>query len=147
MTIAESWASVATRRARLVEASVAVRLPFADTSASLARVQLREWMVSQGSSGDHVDDARLIISELVANAIRHAQPLPDGNLGISWRLDPRGVQVAVTDGGAATQPRRVHAPASARAGRGLALVEELSISWWAERTRSRSTVYAVLSMG
>jgi len=129
-----------------VEASVAISLPFADSSVSLARGQLKDWMVSQGSSGDHVDDARLIISELVANSIRHAQPLPDGNLGISWHLDPRGVQVAVTDGGAATQPRRVDAPASAIAGRGMVLVEELSISWWAERTRSRSTVYAVLSM-
>lgn len=123
-----------------------MRLPFAASSVSLARVQLMEWMVSQGSSGDQVDDARLVISELVANSIRHAQPLPDGNLGISWRLDPRGVQVAVTDGGSATQPRRVNAPVSALAGRGMALVEDLSISWWAERTRSRSTVYAVLSM-
>jgi len=105
-----------------------------------------EWMVAQGGSGDQLDDARLIISELVANSIRHAQPLPDGNLGISWRLDPRGVQVAVTDGGSTTQPRRVDAPVSALAGRGMALVEDLSISWWAERTRSRSTVYAILSM-
>jgi len=129
-----------------VEASVAVRLPFAASSVSLARVQLMEWMVAQGGSGDQLDDARLIISELVANSIRHAQPLPDGNLGISWRLDPRGVQVAVTDGGSTTQPRRVDAPVSALAGRGMALVEDLSISWWAERTRSRSTVYAILSM-
>lgn len=125
---------------------MSVRLPFAASSVSLARLQLREWMVAQGSSGDQVDDARLIISELVANAVRHAQPLPDGNLGISWRLDPRGVQVAVTDGGSPTRPRRVDAPASALAGRGMGLVEELSISWWAEQTRSRSTVYAVLSM-
>lgn len=123
-----------------------ISLPFAPSSVSLARVQLVEWMVAQGGSGDQVDDARLIISELVANSIRHAQPLPDGNLGISWSLDPRGVQVAVTDGGSATQPRRVDAPASALAGRGMALVEDISISWWAERTRARSTVYAVLSM-
>jgi len=123
-----------------------MRLPFAASSVSLARVQLQDWMVAQGSSDDQVDDARLIISELVANAIRHAQPLPDGNLAISWRLDNRGIQVAVTDGGSPTLPRRVDAPASALAGRGMALVEELSISWWAEQTRSRSTVYAVLSM-
>lgn len=125
---------------------MAVRLPFSASSVSLARVQLMEWMVAQGGSGDQLDDARLIISELVANSIRHAQPLPDGNLGISWRLDPRGVQVAVTDGGSPTQPRRVDASASALAGRGMALVEDLSISWWAERTRARSTVYAVLSI-
>ena len=125
---------------------MAVRLPFAASSVSLAREQLMEWMVAQGGSGDQLDDARLIISELVANSIRHAQPLPDGNLGISWSLDPRGVQVSVTDGGSPTRPRRVNAPASALAGRGMALVEDLSISWWAERTRARSTVYAVLSM-
>lgn len=123
-----------------------MRLPFAASSVSLARTQLKDWMVAQGCSDDQVDDARLIISELVANAIRHAQPLPDGNLAISWRLDARGAQVAVTDGGSPTLPRRVDTPASALAGRGMALVEELSISWWAEQTRSRSTVYAVLSM-
>ena len=125
---------------------MSMRVPFAASSVALARMHLKTWMVDQGSSQDDVDDARLIISELVANAIRHAHPLPDGNLRISWRVDPRGMQVSVTDGGSPTRPRRVDAPSSALAGRGMALVEDLSISWWAERTRSRSTVHAVLSM-
>lgn len=123
-----------------------MRVPFAPSSVALARTQLKEWMAGQGSSQDQVDDACLIISELVANAIRHAAPLPDGNLQIAWRVDPRGAQVSVTDGGSPSRPRRVDASTSALAGRGMALIEDLSISWWAERTRSWSTVHAVLSI-
>ncbi len=50
----------------------------------------------------------------------------------------------MTDGGAGTRPRTVQAPASALAGRGMAIVESLSLEWWADTKRARSTVHAIL---
>lgn len=123
-----------------------MRVPFAASSVSVARQQLKSWLSDLGTSRDAIDDARVIISELVANSIRHAQPLPDGNLLITWGIEPRGLQVSVTDGGSPTRPRKVDAPSSALAGRGMAIVETLALDWWAEQTRSRATVHAVLSM-
>lgn len=125
---------------------VTLRLPFAPASVSVARQHLRTWLDDQGIPTDNVEDARLVISELVGNSVRHARPLPDGNLVITWLRDKRGLQVSVTDGGATTRPRTIHAPASALAGRGMAIVETVAQAWWSERSEARSTVYAVLTV-
>jgi serine/threonine-protein kinase RsbW len=137
---------VATRPVRADEAPVTLRVPFAPSSVGVARQQLRAWMAAHGCSRDHIEDARVVMSELVANSVRHANPLPDGNIVVSWCVERRGLDVAVTDGGGSTHPRKVNAPSSAVAGRGMAIVDSLAMSWWAERTRSRSTVHALLPM-
>jgi anti-sigma regulatory factor (Ser/Thr protein kinase) len=123
-----------------------MRLPFVAASVSQARHRLKDWLVDRGTSAEAVEDARVIISELVANSVRHAQALPDGHLLVKWMIEDRGLQLSVTDGGAATRPRTVHAKSSALAGRGMAIVEALAESWWSERTESRSTVFAVLAV-
>jgi len=127
-----------------VRAPITMRLPFAPASVSVARQRLKTWMCENGGTGEAVEDARVIISELVANSIRHATPLADGQIHVSWVLEPRGIDLSVTDGGSSTRPRKVNAPSSALAGRGMAIVETLAQEWWSERTGSRTTVHALL---
>lgn len=131
---------------RAGHAPVVLRVPFAASSVSVARSKLRTWMLESGIRGDVVEDARLVLSELVANSVRHAHPLPDGDILVSWKLGNQGLQISVTDGGAGTRPHKVNAPASALAGRGMAIVETLAVAWWSDKTRSRSTVHAVLAV-
>jgi hypothetical protein len=46
------------------------------------------------------DDAVLILSELVSNALRHARPLAGGKIRVAWWMeDSRVLRIAVTDGG------------------------------------------------
>jgi two-component sensor histidine kinase len=99
-------------------------------------------MVENDSSGDVIEDARVIISELVANAVRHARPLSDGQILVTWSLCDSGVELAVTDGGGPTLPRNVKAPSTATAGRGMAIVETLANDWWADQGLGQKTVYA-----
>jgi anti-sigma regulatory factor (Ser/Thr protein kinase) len=127
-----------------VRAPVTTRLPFSPTSVSVARRKLKAWLTDIGGSCETVEDARVVVSELVANSVRHAKPLPDGNILVSWTLDHDGVQLSVTDGGSSSRPRNVHAPVSALAGRGMSIVEVLSKRWWTECTTSRCTVHVVL---
>jgi len=127
-----------------VQAPMSMRLPFSPASVSVARQRLKVWMTQAGGSREHVEDARVVISELVANSVRHAQPLPDGQILVAWTFTGRGVDLAVTDGGSGTRPRNVHAPSSALAGRGMAIVETLAQDWWTERSGSRQTVHALL---
>ena len=129
-----------------VRAPITMRLPFAPASVSVARQRLKTWMCENGGTGEVVEDARVIISELVANSIRHASPLADGQIHVSWVLEPRGIDLSVTDGGSSTRPRKVNAPSSALAGRGMAIVETLAQEWWSERTGSRTTVHALLDL-
>ena len=125
---------------------VALALPFAPSSAGVARAQLMSWLVEMDQPRDVIEDSRLVLSELVGNAVRHAKPLADGTVLVSWNRDATGLDIAVTDGGAITAPHPVQASTSALAGRGLSIVTELSRSWWLETTRSRSTVHALLSL-
>jgi anti-sigma regulatory factor (Ser/Thr protein kinase) len=132
---------------RTEHAPVTLRVPFAASSVAVARRQLKNWMGEQGSSREEIEDARVVISELVGNSVRHAQPLHDGQILVTWLLKSRGLEVSVTDGGSPTRPHKVNAGSSALAGRGMAIVEALALSWWTENSRSRSTVHAILAIG
>lgn len=125
---------------------MSMRVPFAASSVAAARRELKRWMVQHGAPRDRVEDARIVISEMVGNAVRHAQALPDGNILITWCLGDQGLELSVTDGGSSTRPMKVNASSSALTGRGMSIVDTLAASWWTEHTRSRSTVHALLAM-
>jgi anti-sigma regulatory factor (Ser/Thr protein kinase) len=122
-----------------------VPLPSRPESAATARritscVMLRQWALPPQTAEHGV----LLVSELVGNAVRHARPLPDGTIQVSWKAVPHGIQLSVTDGGSSTRPHRVNASSSALAGRGMAIVDSLAYRWWIDQTHSRCTVNAVL---
>jgi len=121
-------------------------LPFSAESARVARQHLLEWMQGLRAREERREDARLVISELVGNAVRHARPLADGTMHVAWNHTGDLLDIAVTDGGARTTPERVDAGVSDLAGRGLSIVETLASRWWVESTRSRTTVHAVLPL-
>jgi len=133
-----------TRSAKQEHAPVTVRVPFAASSVAVARQQLKTWMREEGCAREVIEDGRVVISELVANSVRHAQPLSDGTILISWGRDRKGIRISVTDGGSTSRPRTVRASASAVSGRGMAIVEALALDWWSEQTRTRSTIHALL---
>jgi anti-sigma regulatory factor (Ser/Thr protein kinase) len=122
-----------------------MRLPFSAASVPEARRRLKTWMVEGGLSDDTVEDARLVLTELVANSVRHARPLSDGNIVVSWLRENGDVELRVTDGGGSTVPRQVRASSSALAGRGMTIVDALASRWWTERSSTRSTVHVLLS--
>lgn len=128
-------------------ATMSFQLPFRAKSAAIARQRLVDWLTSlDATDGPHRDDARLVLSELVGNAVRHARPLADGTMRVGWAATPTAIDIAVTDGGALTTPERVDSGASAQSGRGLAIVEILSSRWWVESSSSRTTVHAMLAL-
>lgn len=122
-----------------------VRVPFAASSVAVARTKLKAWMKAEGCPAEVIDDGRVVISELVGNSVRHATPLPDGTIQITWGRNRKGIRISVTDGGSTSRPRRVQASASAVSGRGMAIVEALAQEWWAEATRTRCTIHALLA--
>jgi anti-sigma regulatory factor (Ser/Thr protein kinase) len=123
-----------------------LRVPFAAPSVALVRSTLRRWMGDRGLRGERVDDARIVVSELVANSVRHARPLPDGAIIVTWCLDGDELKISVTDGGATTTPHTVDAPASAISGRGMAIVDTLVDDWWIEDSRVDTTVHTSLGL-
>ncbi len=100
-----------------------LRLPASDRAPELARSYLLRH--APPLSATVRDDAELLVSELVTNAVRH------GRSPITLHVSPnhRGVYVAVSDAG----EQRPSAPATvghqAESGRGLLIVNALAIRW------------------
>lgn len=112
-----------------VRASSVVLLPHAPTSVSAARRHLSADLYASGVLDSVIDDATVIVSELLSNSLRHARPLPSGQIQVAWCREGDAVEVAVTDGGSMTEPRRGRPALSSLGGRGLGIVESLSESW------------------
>ncbi|MGH8866914.1 MAG: ATP-binding protein [Actinomycetes bacterium] len=113
------------------------------TPASVSRVR-REFMsdVSPDLPDRVCEDAALVLSELLSNALRHASPLPDGTLHVRWACHPPGIEVSVTDGGASTRPTPRQPSLSSLGGRGLAIVGTLTDDWGVRDSGGDVTVWA-----
>jgi len=125
----------------VTEASV-LMLPFAASSVGEARRRLVSDLTAAGIGDSAVCDAALVFSELLSNAMRHADPLPGANIEVSWRLDPDCVQVSVRDGGGETRPELAEPTPGATGGRGLRIVAKLSRGWGTSHAEVGSTVWA-----
>jgi anti-sigma regulatory factor (Ser/Thr protein kinase) len=126
---------------------VNLKVPFQAPSASLVRHELKDWLQTRGFTGETLDDARVVVSELVGNSVRHAHPLPINHLTVSWFVDDDDLVISVSDGGSGTSPRPVEAGDAAVSGRGLSIVEALVERWWVEDQRGRTTVHVRIPLG
>jgi anti-sigma regulatory factor (Ser/Thr protein kinase) len=111
----------------------------------VARQRLAAELTAAGIFDGEVGDAVLVVSELLSNAIRHARPLPGSNLLLAWELNDGAVEIAVTDGGAATRPMTAQATVSSLGGRGLDIVDYLARSWGVRTDDTGLTVWAVMA--
>ncbi|WP_461013741.1 ATP-binding protein [Streptomyces daliensis] len=96
-----------------------------------ARRRMREELLASGAPDPVVEDAVLILSELLSNACRHARPLSEDQcIRAAWSRDTKGeLTVSVTDGGGPTRPLPATPSVTARGGRGLAIITALARDW------------------
>lgn len=110
-----------------------------DTAPSRARRDVTLCLHTWGL--DHlVDDARLIVSELVTNAIRHTHT---GRVVVSVTRHPDRVRIVVTDT-SRIPPAPAVPDSDAETGRGLWLVGQLATGWGSERLRTGKRVWVEL---
>ncbi len=112
----------------------------------MARRRLAADLRAHGVREAAVCDATLVLSELVSNAIRHARPLPGGQVRVSWTLAGGTLELAVSDGGGPTRPQGARHSVSSLGGRGLSIVDQLSRRWGVRSDDMGSTVWAVLAV-
>lgn len=104
-----------------------VDLPATAAAPSEARALVRRLMPTWRVSADCAEIALLLVSELVTNAVRHV----GGPLTISFEMVGDVIRVDVRDLAAAL-PAVMEASLEAEGGRGIALVQRLSLRWGAE---------------
>ncbi|MET8143006.1 ATP-binding protein [Sphaerisporangium sp. NPDC005288] len=119
-------------------------LPYAPTSVAVARQRLSADLEACGVFATAIEDAVLVVSELLSNALRHAHPLPSGQIMATWEWAEDHLEVTVSDGGAATEPRAGRPALSSLGGRGLGIVEFLAERWGVRHDEDVTTVWAVI---
>lgn len=112
-------------------------------SAATIRHELAHELGAAGVSERLIEDATLVASELVGNAIRHADALA-GQLVVTWERRADGITIRVTDGGSRKYPRVRNAGPTDSHGRGLSIVAALADSWGVTPGPGTVTVWAHL---
>ena len=112
---------------------------------------MRDQLRTGGVAESVIDDALLILSELLSNACKHGRPLGDafagdGDVLCSWRMDPSGrLTVEVTDGGGPTRPVPSTPSVTAHGGRGLNIITALADDWGVrDDIRGEVTVWVIV---
>ena len=100
-------------------------------SAAEARRALAD--VADRLSPRRLEDARLLVSELVTNAIRHAGLGEGDRITLTMETKERGLRVEVCDPGPGFEVAEPTPDPARPSGWGLYLVRELSDRWGVER--------------
>jgi anti-sigma regulatory factor (Ser/Thr protein kinase) len=106
-------------------------------SAAQARDLVRAVCRDRPSCRSACQDAELVVTELVANAVRHART----PVTVRLVLDDVLLRVEVCDGSTRPARMRVACPTE-EGGRGLLLVDALSDAWGVEADRTGKRVWA-----
>ena len=123
-------------------------VPHTPLSAATVRHDLVDDLAQHNLPADVVDDAALVMSELVGNAVRHGAPLSGGGVRVTWEIGDRDLHLEVHDGGCGPTGRVSSVPSSYEGGRGLAIVEMLAERWGTTPSYDGgSGVYADLPLG
>ena len=129
-----------------LQGPVALNLPFLGQSAGEVRRALSVWLAHQHATEASTQDALLVATELVSNAIRHAEPLANDTMLVRWRREADDLVLSVCDGGGSGDPVLVVVDPDAERGRGLAIVDALSERWWVQRSHRVHTVHVRLPL-
>ena len=144
-SLPEARATIAGHHAHLdrVQARLAPRPAAVPAARALVARACRIWQLP-----DFSDDAKLIISELAANAVRHART----EFVVTAGRDGATLHLAVRDG--VFRYPRLGEPASPQrpapddeGGRGLLLVDAVAAAWGAMPARGGKVVWATLTAG
>jgi anti-sigma regulatory factor (Ser/Thr protein kinase) len=117
----------------------------APEAASKARAVVNEEL-GRAFSAKVLEDATLLVSELVTNAVRHAPGEGMPEIELRLKVDPSRVRVVVSDPGTGfvAEPRLPTAAESS--GWGLYLVDRIA-DRWGVITKDRSEVWFEIDVG
>ena len=124
---------------------IAFVLPSIPESVRMARFHIRAALGFHGL-GEYADDAAAITSELVANAVQHVRDDSANTIVVTlarvW--NPAAVTVVVSDS-SSEGPLRRDTSADSEQGRGLQIVEALSVHWGWRQEDGGKAIFAILA--
>lgn len=138
-------------------------VPHGPAGVGAARLRLRNDLGDRDMADSVIDDAVLVLSELLSNSCRYARPLArlsepnspawgdsrtgdrPGGVLVSWQTFGDGTLILeVTDGGAPTRPLPASPSLTAHGGRGLSIVSKLANAWGVRDAPGEVTVWVAI---
>lgn len=109
---------------------VSVEIPAEAEAVAIARDLVGDATLGAAAPQQRIDDLRLLTSEIVTNALRHAGLGAGDTIGLAVEVSGRRVRVEVADRGPGFDPKAVQRPTAEKVGGwGLQLVKQLADSW------------------
>lgn len=124
-----------------------IRLPFVMSTPSVARTRLAGFLTIHRASSAVIDDALIVISEMIANAVRHGVPTHDGTIEISWSINGSLLELSVHDAGVGASLEPVDFDTDSLSGRGLSIINRVADRWWVDMSQgTRVNAELLMSM-
>jgi anti-sigma regulatory factor (Ser/Thr protein kinase) len=121
-----------------------IRAPWGPSTVTRVRHAVVTDLRARDLAEQTIDEAEIVVSELMTNAIRHARPLADGCLRVRWKVRGEVVELEVTDGGGDTAPVPAPAAVWVSSGRGLRIIRSLAHEWGVGEDKGGQTVWAAV---
>ncbi|MGA8986804.1 ATP-binding protein [Aeromicrobium sp.] len=109
-----------------------IRLPFVASTPGIARTRLAAFLTVNRASNEVIDDALIVISEMIANAVSHGVPTSDGTVEISWSISGTLLELSVYDAGVGASLKPIDFDEDSLSGRGLSIINRVADRWWVD---------------
>lgn len=102
------------------------------STPSIARTKLAGFLTINRASPEVIDDALIVISEMIANAVSHGLPTSDGAVEISWTINADLLELSVFDAGEGASLKPIDFDEDSLSGRGLSIINRVADRWWVD---------------
>jgi anti-sigma regulatory factor (Ser/Thr protein kinase) len=112
--------------------TTSVRVAGGPSAPHTARDTIRTLLAGR-LAADDVADASIVVTELVANSVRHAHMGPEADIGVEVLVSADRLRLSVVDAGAPEAPHLAPRVTDEPCGLGLAVVDRLAAGWGVAR--------------
>lgn len=109
-----------------------IRLPFALSTAGVARTKLAGFLTVQRVDPGVMDDALIVLGEMLANALSHGVPTSDNTIEITWAINGDLLELSVYDAGEGGSLEPIDFDEDSLSGRGLSIISRVADRWWVD---------------
>jgi serine/threonine-protein kinase RsbW len=118
----------------MVHSRDVVRLPFESSTPGIARTKLAGFLTLNRTDLVVIDNALIVLSEMIANAVAHGTPDHDGTMEIGWSIEDGHLQLSVRDSGHGVDMVPRPFDEDSLGGRGLSIISRVADKWSVDLT-------------
>ncbi|MDF1706223.1 MAG: ATP-binding protein [Aeromicrobium sp.] len=109
-----------------------LHFPFARSTPGIARTKLAGFLTKNHVASSRIDDALIVLSEMLTNAVSHGRPSDDGTIEVTWSIAKGLLEISVRDHGEGNELEPIDFDNDSLSGRGLSIISQITDRWWVD---------------